>query len=123
MKQVLLIIGLILFVGCIGFLVGAIIWTNSLDYTNSRTNRHCKKHHSSTSEGGDCGIWDGSQCRRGKVRNGKCRSAGHPGPFVLLIVSIVALIASIVLLVISFTMKSPQFAQSAGISQVAHRYY
>jgi high-affinity Fe2+/Pb2+ permease len=126
MKQALLIIGLILFIACIGFLVGALAWSQSLDYNNSKTRHHCRKHHSSTSEGGNCGVWDGVQCRRGRVRNGKCVAKSNPGPFALFITSIVALILAIVLLSMSFTMKSPQSALSSpstGMYQIASRYY
>ena len=77
---------LLLFIG-IALVVGAVLLTRKMDYTDADTKEKCVLLHSAKSvkNGTKCGVWDGSQCRRAEIKDGKCVSKGSVLPLLLLV--------------------------------------
>jgi hypothetical protein len=68
-----MIISLVLFIIAVGCFFGTYLQMKGLDYSDSDTQQKCNSMHlTNVKEGDDCGVWDGTQCKRGSIRNGRC---------------------------------------------------
>jgi hypothetical protein len=92
---------IILLLLAIGLIAGSVIYTKSQDFTDTNTQQSCNdafiKDQQNYKEGGECHVWDGSQCRKGKFEQQSCASKGKILPIILLGVGIVCLVASVIL--------------------------
>ena len=72
------------------------VWlSKSKDFTDTNTEQLCndayQKDTMNYKEGGECHLWDNSQCRRGTFKNRTCASSGRLGPILLLVLGVVFL--------------------------------
>ena len=95
---------IILFLLAIALIAGSVMYTKSQDFTDTNTQQSCNdafmKDQQNYKEGGDCHLWDGSQCRKGKFNQQSCASQGKVLPIILLGVGVVCLLASLIVGVI-----------------------
>jgi hypothetical protein len=75
---------------------------NRIDYTQYKNKTDCQTNELTNKKSGDdCGVWDGMQCRKGKVNDQlQCIAPGTVLPLLLTGLSLILFIASIVYLVI-----------------------
>jgi hypothetical protein len=96
-----LTITLLLFVISIIFMIFTYFEMKNIDYSDADTEKKCTDMHlTNLKEGDKCGAWDGAQCRRGTVVDGKCVSKGTVLPLLLAGISTISFIAFIVYLVL-----------------------
>jgi len=91
---------IILLLLAIALIAGSVMYTKSQDFTDTNTQQSCNdaliEDQKNYKEGGQCHVWDGSQCRKGKFEQQSCASKGKLLPIILLGVGIVCLVASLI---------------------------
>jgi hypothetical protein len=66
-------IPLVLFIVAVVSFFALKLWEKQLQYSDSDTQQKCTSMHlTNVKEGDDCGVWNGTQCKRGTIRNGRC---------------------------------------------------
>jgi hypothetical protein len=94
------VLSIVLLLLAIGLITGSVMYTKSNDFTDTNTQQSCNdalvKDLQNYKEGGQCHVWDGSQCRKGEFQNDRtCVSKGKIIPVILLGVGGFCLLASI----------------------------
>lgn len=89
----------------VGIYLGSVQYTKTyVTYTDDDTEDKCKVSGSTDKreEGTECHVWDGRQCRRGKVNasNGTCVADGNLIPITLVGLSAAFIVSAIVSLFI-----------------------
>lgn len=90
-------------IGIIIFL-GALYWISKIDLP-IKTEKDCKDQdkikEKCQNDSTCCGVWDGVQCRKGKISNGKCVSQGNPGPIALMSVGGLFILSGLIYFIVS----------------------
>jgi len=94
--------GIVILVLGIGMLLGVVMWVKKIDLPLNEDD--CEKPDKyKTPCGGDttcCGVWDKTQCRKGKKDgDGDCVSKGNVGPLILGIAGVIFVLAGIIKLI------------------------
>lgn len=98
-----IVISLISFTLSIAFLILTIFITRTHSYVDSDTDKKCTDMHGTNLNNGDnCGVWDGTSCRKGLVVNGFCTSKASYLPLILLILTGVSFLSFIIFLILYF---------------------
>ena len=73
------ILALIFFILLVITLVIANYALKQVDFKDSENEKECNDKHQNANLKQDdvCGVWDGVQCRKGTVKDGKCVSDNH----------------------------------------------
>jgi hypothetical protein len=105
MPNVHWIVPLLLFLFSIAGFVGAALWVGEYTYPHIKNQKDCdtKSRELNQKDKHKCANWDdgAKMCRKGDydASSGKCKSAGHVGPLIIAIISVLLLIGGIVTLV------------------------
>ena len=101
------ILSLIFFIIYISLCISLYFEMKHIDFSDSNSEEDCKSKHllPSLKDGDICGVWDGYQCRKGIVTNGKCVAKSNILPLTLLILLLISFICFLVFLIMGFMRK------------------
>lgn len=100
-KYILPIVTLLL--GILG-IVGGLVYVKELDFPE-KDQKSCEGNHQGTKEGDSCAVWDGVQCRKGKVQGNVCSAQASKIPLVSVVTGLVLIIIAIVIAIIEYRRK------------------
>jgi len=100
-----LIISIVLFLIAVALITTALLIMKKDTFSQYKNAQDCNAYISGSAQGSACGVWDGNECRKGKITGLGCEAKGNAVPLLLAVVGAIAFITSIIFLVMHFRSK------------------